>query len=82
MALKTKVSYLNKGLGWYAEFLLKIILQQNSSKIYLQDHAEISAYWPWPLTGGGFMHYILSSIARSGTFKKCEFISIENVYLW
>ena len=36
--------------GWYAEFLLKTVLSiftwKNSSKIVLQDHAKISAYWP------------------------------------
>ena len=36
--------------GWYAEFLLNIILQflnwKNHCKINLQDNAKISAYWP------------------------------------
>ena len=38
-------------LGWYAEFLLKIILQfftwKKKCKIELEDHAKLSAYWPW-----------------------------------
>ena len=49
---KKCIKFWVEDLGWYAEILLKIVLQfllgKNKNKIELEDHAKLSAYWPEP----------------------------------